>query len=115
MSVNEATRNLRMAATPYDRAVQRFVCPLFGVLGRTMQPVGTGFLIELSSCTILVTAAHVLDAQLHCTLHLPGQTGLVPLIGDHFTTALHRPSKPPDEDPHDFGFVVLNSDAMIEK
>jgi hypothetical protein len=114
MQPTEETLRLRVSAMQFEREVQRFLCPIYGVNGAIGKSIGSGFLLQLSSATLLVTAAHVLHEMHSCVLHTIGATRVVPIEGKPYSTGPPLPKQRPDFGP-DIGFVVLNESAMQER
>lgn len=115
------TQRLRSRALRYEGEVLQFACPISGVAlhphaGQRhidISPLGSGFLLRLSSYTILVTAAHVLDLRFAYQLQIPGATRFVPLRGMFYSTGPEEPVEAPSFG-FDLGFVVLDTAQMLE-
>ena len=114
MELTAATLKLRQHSLKYERDVQRFLCPIYGVSGSVGKPVGSGFLLELSSATLLITVAHVIHEMHYCVLHTLGTTHIVPIEGNPHSTGPRTKQQDPDFGL-DIGFVVLNEAAMQER
>lgn len=114
MKISQATLRLRANSTRFERDVQRYLCPIYGVAGRIAEPIGSGFLLRLSSATLLITAAHVVYHAHRYTLQIPGQTRVVPIEGHPYSTGPSSEARSPDFGL-DIAFVVLDLPAMLEQ
>jgi hypothetical protein len=112
MQITSATLRLSAAARPYEREVQRYVCPIYAVAGSKAESIGSGFLLKLESSTILITAAHVLEHARRMYLQIPAGDRAVPIKGDYFMSA-KRDRKNDGHFGHDVGFVLLRVGDMI--
>lgn len=81
--------------------------------GNVGRPIGSGFLLQLSTATLLITAAHVLDEMHRCTLHTIGKARIIPIEGTPYSTG-PRSLEPRPDFGLDIGFVVLDEAAMQE-
>jgi hypothetical protein len=109
--------HLRSAALPYERAVLQFVCPINAVRGNDASPLGSAFLLKLSSATLLVTAAHVLDNWNTCSLQLLGAKRIIPVVASNqlvFSTG-GDDERSKTIDKFDIAFAVLNLSRMAEQ
>lgn len=112
MRVTEATKQLAATSKQFERAVQRYVCPIYSVTTTGAESVGSGFLLSVSSLTLLCTAAHVLDRARSAKLQIPAGNRVVPIEGDPFLS-VDLSAKADDRFGCDFGFVVLRPNEML--
>lgn len=105
------TTSERLAAL--QRQTFDLVCPIYGVRGNHAQHIGSGFLLAVGGHVLLVSAAHVFEDRKHCTLQVPGQTRIVPLEGEIFSSG-EQPTPEDCEDVNDVGFIVLKTEEMLE-
>src|SRR4051794_1456220 len=114
MQITPQTLRLSKYARPLERKVQGFLCPIYGVSGSVGSPIGSGFLLQLSSAAILITAAHVLHEMQNCVLHTRGKSRIIPIEGTPYSTG-PRPQHPSPEFGLDLGFIVLDETKMEQR
>jgi len=88
---------MRNSLAEAEERVQRAICPIYGVDRKDKaQLVGTSLLFSIRGKSLLVTAAHVLDANGESTLYIGGPTELVPLTGTAYKTTPPAGGRPKD-------------------
>lgn len=82
--------------------------------GEDLKPVsiGTCFFLKISNCSLLVTAAHVIDQNKYTALYVGDVNGLIPIQGDFWATK--APEENRNLDHYDFAFWKM-SDAMLNR
>jgi hypothetical protein len=111
-TITPATLRLREAALPYERHLQRYVCPIYGVGKTGAYSIGSGFLLRLSSATLLVTAGHVLHKIGEFQLQMPAGSRIVPIEGEPHAHRVRLQGPTPDYG-YDVAFVLLHIDEML--
>jgi len=112
MRVSGATKSLQESAREYERAVLRYVCPIVSAGDGGAESIGSGFLLQIPSALILLTASHVLQRAPWDTLQIPAGSRTVPVKGRPFISV--QPDAKGDERfGLDIGFVVLNTNEML--
>lgn len=111
--VSDRREAFRAASAVLQRQVLDWACPIYGVRGDNAQHLGSGFLLDVGGRLLLITAAHVLENRKVCTLQIPGQSRIVPMEGESFSTGVKQP---PDgcEDVNDVAFMILDTHRMME-
>lgn len=74
--------------------------------------IGTCFFLQISNCSLLVTAAHVLDENKYTALYVGDLNGLIPIEGDFWVTEAPEGNRYLDH--YDFAFWRI-SDAMLNR
>lgn len=108
--MHEREERIRERIAEREAYAQTRACPIYGISGSKGQLVGSGFLLKVHDKTLLVTAAHVLDAKRESVLHVPGPGRLVPFEGQAYTTRDRDGSGPPNY-RQDLAFIVLLPDS----
>ena len=111
---DEKLRRFHATLAGLERDVQKFVCPIYGIGKDEGKLIGSGFLLKIKEKTILVTAAHVLEARGDLQLQIPGQTRIVPFGGTAYSTGFSHAASSATPEP-DVAFMVLDTDTMVER
>lgn len=96
---------------PYEQSLLEYLLPIVGTDGNYGQAIGSGFLLQLSSGTVLITAAHVLSELQNCFLRVPSRSGMVVLEGKpHVTREIRDASFDAD-----VGICLLDIEKMTDR
>lgn len=109
--MHEREQRMRRRIAELEDYAQKRACPIYGISGNKGQLIGSGFLLKVNEKTLLISAAHVLDAKTELAWHGPGIGMVVPIEGQLFTTCEYDQNGQPDY-KLDIAFVVLRPGSV---
>ena len=77
--MHEREQRMRRRIAELEDYAQKRVCPIYGISGNKGQLIGSGFLLKVNEKTLLISAAHVLDAKTELDWHDPALGWSYPL------------------------------------
>jgi len=108
----EREQLMRKRIAELEDYAQMRACPIYGISEHEGHLIGSGFLLKVGAKTLLISAAHVLDAKPELVLHGPGVGMLAPIEGQRYSTCEYDQNGQPNY-KLDIAFVVLRPESEM--